>query len=177
MASNIARFCAGFCALALAACNGGEAEDGHDILDAAEIFANHQGTLATIRAAYPGPYTDFERIPARNPADDDAMDRAFLKILREEMPVEFIDFFPIGDSGKDEIDVVLWRELDGDRWRTVSLIWFGMPMTLAEDRAGGMRAFETCGPEVKAWLAGHDGEPVAAFCKLNDHWQAYQRVE
>lgn len=145
------------------------------ILDAAAVYADHEGLLHSVRAAYPGPYEDFVRIPARDPAKADPMDTDFLKFLREEIPVEFIDFFPIGDSGKDELDVVLWRYNAGNHWNTVSLVYFSMAMTFAEGEEN-MRAFDRCDEEALDWLQAQK-QPASAFCHINDHWLAYQKVE
>lgn len=167
---------AGLGALFLAGC-GGEPETRHDILDAAAIYADHRGALSTIRAAYPGPYADFNRIPARDPAAEEAADRDFLAHLRQDFPIVHIDFFPIADTGHDEINVVLWRENDGRKWRTVSLVYFSMPMELA---AGGerMTSFDRCDDRAAAWVeqAAASGS-ASVFCRLDDHWQAYQKVE
>ncbi|MFC2951236.1 hypothetical protein ACFOOP_04810 [Marinicaulis aureus] len=145
------------------------------ILDAAAIYADHEGLLRSVRAAYPGPYEDFVRIPSRDPTKADPMDADFLKFLREEIPVEFIDFFPIGDSGKDELDVVLWRYQSGNHWNTVSLVYFSMAMTFAEGEEN-MRAFDRCDDEALNWLQSQN-QPASAFCHINDHWLAYQKVE
>ncbi len=170
------RFLTGLCAaLAAASCSGGAQP--RSILDAAAIYAANEAVFASIRAAYPGPYDDFVRIPARDPADDEPMDRAFLSILREDIPVAFIDFFPIGNTGADEINVVLWREQAGDKWRTTSLIYFGMALTLSRDH-DNMRAFDTCDQSSIDWLEANseDGD-AAVFCKVSPSWYAYQRVE
>ena len=175
MAGRLTKFSAGFCCLALAACGKGDPQP--NILDAAAVFEANKAVLGSIRAAYPGPYSEFDRMPARDPADDNDMDRAFLSVLREDIPVEFIDFFPIGDTGKDEIDVVLWRYQSGDNWNTVNLIYFSTPMTLSGEHQH-MRAFDICDESAVAWLQEKSTEGSASvFCRLDDHWQAFQRVE
>ncbi len=167
---------AAFCLAFLTAGCGQDAPK-RTILDAAAVYADHEGLLQSIRAAYPGPYEDFTRIPARDPADANRMDADFLKFLREDIPVEFIDFFPIGDSGKDELDVVLWRYQSGRRWNTVSLVYFSMAMTFAEGEEN-MRAFDRCDEDVLDWLQRQSRSGAAsAFCHINDHWLAYQKVE
>jgi hypothetical protein len=159
-------------ALLVTAC--GDSGPKHTLLDAAAIYAENKATFDTIRAAYPGPFEDFSRIPARDPADDDGLDRDFLKILRDQFPVERIDFFPIGNSGGpnsgDEIDVVLERYQDGDKWVTVSLVYFSVPLTLS-DKDPKVRLFKTCDQDAVDWLDGKS-EPGAliAFCKLNPSW-------
>lgn len=149
-----------------------------DIVDAAALFEANEGAILSVRAAYPGPYLDFRRIPARNPADATKVDKAFLDYLRQEFPVEFIDFFPIGDTGEDEINVVLWRyEAKNNQWNTVSLIYFSEAMTFAEGPES-VRSFDACDDDVRTWLKSREGETgVAAVCQINEHWRAYQRIE
>ncbi len=161
--------------LALSGC--GPQTSSRTLLDAAALYQENQAVFASIRAAYPGPYEDFARIPARDPADDTGLDRDFLQSLRENFPVERIDFFPIGDTGADEIDVVLERYQAGDQWRTISLIYFSTPLTLSK-KDPAMRLFETCDEASLDWLeARPEGEDSAVFCRLNANWYAYQRVE
>ena len=175
MVARTIKLLTGFCCLALAGCSKSAPEP--NILDAAFVYDSNRAVLASIRAAYPGPFTDFERIPARNPADDNPMDRDFLKTLREDIPVEFIDFFPIGETGKDEIDVVLWRYQAKGHWNTVNLIYFSMAMTLSDEH-DHMRAFDACDERAVDWLKEKSAEgPASVFCRLDDHWQAFQRVE
>lgn len=162
---------------ALFATGCGREAPGHTLLDAAAVYNAHEGLFRSIRAAYPGPYENFTRIPARDPARADPMDNDFLSFLRDDIPVEFIDFFPIGDTGKDEIDVVLWRYQSGDHWNTVSLVYFSEPMVFAK-ADNDVRAFDKCGDEALSWLETRkDNGDVSAFCRINDHWQAFQRVE
>lgn len=162
-------------ALFLSAC--GKAELQPTLLDAAALFNENEGLFQSIRAAYPGPYEDFTRIPARNPADASKLDTDLLEVLRNDVPVEFIDFFPIGDTGKDEIDVVLWRYQSGDHWNTISLIYFSMPMTLA-DGLENMSAFDECGEDALRWLEENkQAGDISAFCRIDSHWQAFQRIE
>lgn len=166
-------------ALALAGCDASAGK--HDILSAAALYQENAATFATIRAAYPGPFEDFTRIPARDPAEDNGLDRDFLSMLREHFPVDRIDFFPIEDSngawGGDEIDVVLQRYADGDHWMTVSLVYFSTPLTLSRDNPK-VRLFDECSGEALDWLNGKS-EPGAliAFCQLTPNWYAYQKVE
>ena len=163
---NIVTSAAAFgAALLLGAC--GKSAPGPTLLDAASIYGAHESLFQSIRAAYPGPYEDFSRIPARDPEDTNRMDQDFLTFLREDLPIEFIDFFPIADTGKDEINVVLWRYQSGDHWNTVSLIYFSMPMTLAEG-AENMRAFDECNTEALAWLEENKNTAdVSAFCRIS----------
>lgn len=162
-------------ALLAAACE--ESTSAPDIVDAAALFEANEGVFLSVRAAYPGPYQDFWRIPARNPAHATKVDKAFLDYLRQEFPVEFIDFFPIGNSGEDEIDVVLWRYEANNQWNTVSLVYFSEAMTFAEGPES-VRSFDACGDDVRTWLKSREGNSgVAAFCQINEHWRAYQRID
>lgn len=171
----IRTFFAACAALLLNSC--AESDPNHTLLDAAAIYGENRATFASIRAAYPGPFEGFSRIPARDPADDDGLDRDFLKVLREQVPVERIDFFPIGGAGGDEIDVVLERYQDRDNWVTVSLVYFSVPLTLS-DKDPKVRLFKSCDQDALNWL-DQKSEPGAliAFCKLNPYWYAYQKVE
>ena len=149
----------------------------HSILDAAGVFRTNQAVFSSIRATYPGPYDGFMRIPARDPADEKPRDTSFLQLVREDIPVAFLDFFPIEDADADEIDVVLWRELTNDRLTTTSLIYFSRDMTL-DDAHEHMRVFDVCNQEVADWIDETKAEgPTAAFCKVSTRWYAYQRVE
>ncbi len=162
-------------ALFLGAC--GKSASGPDLVDAAALYAANKGLFQSIRAAYPGPYYEFTRIPARDPADATKSDKAFLSSIRNDLPVEFIDFFPIGNSGQDEIDVVLWRYETKGQWNTVSLVYFSEPMTFAAERQS-VYGFESCGDEVRNWLNNHDGDGAASvFCRIDDNWHAYQQVQ
>ncbi|GJL90630.1 hypothetical protein [Hyphococcus sp.] len=175
MTRKLFRF--GAIALIIAAAAGcGESGPKRTLLDAAGLYSENKATFQTIRAAYPGPFEDFARIPARDPADDDGLDREFLKILREQFPVERIDFFPIGTTG-DEIDVVIDRYQDGDHWVTVSLVYFSTPLTLSK-RDPKVRLFKSCDQNAVDWLNGKsEAGALIAFCQLDASWYAYQKVE
>ncbi len=177
MVRRQARLPAAVIGVALLATACGNSTSAPDIVDAAALFEANEGALLSVRAAYPGPYLDFRRLPARNPADATKVDKAFLDYLRQEFPLEFIDFFPIGVTGEDEINVVLWRYEANNQWNTVSLVYFSEPMTFAEGPES-VRSFDTCDDEVRAWLKSHDSDTdTAAFCQINEHWRAYQRIE
>ena len=147
-----------------------------DLIDAAALYAANEGLFLSIRAAYPGPYRDFKRIPARNPAEATKSESTFLSYLRKDLPVEFIDFFPIGDTGEDEIDIVLWRYETNGAWNTVSLVYFSEPMTFAEE-SQTVRSFDACDSDARNWLQSQNGGGAAAFCQINERWRAYQRVD
>ena len=92
---------------ALSAC--AESDPPLTILDAAEIYKSNRASFAAIRATYPGPFGEFKRAPARIPAEQTKQELDFVERLRQNFPLEFIDMFPLGDTGRDEIDVVLQR--------------------------------------------------------------------
>ena len=162
-------------ALFLAAC--GKSGPAPDIIDAAELYAANERLIGSIRGTYPGPYVKFYRIPARNPADETSRDRAFFANLRNSLPVEFIDFFPIGNTNEDEIDVVLWRYDRKGQWNTVGLVYFSKSRTLAKEDQS-MRGFQRCGGDVRYWLDSRDeNSKTSAFCRINDNWHAYHRIE
>lgn len=172
------RFLVGFSLLLVtASCGDKEKTHAYTLIDAAEIFNSRGGALSSIRAFYPGPYEGFTRIPARDPAEASRLDTDFINLLREDIPVEFVDFFPIGNTGKDEVNVILWRYQTGDTWNTVSLVWFGMPMTLADDQEN-IQSFESCDQKAVDWLESRRKEGRASvFCRLDDNWHAYQKME
>ncbi len=166
-------------ALFIAACDRGPST--RTILDAAGLYSENAAVFETIRAAYPGPFTDFARVPARNPADETDHDKDLLKHLRGQIPIEFIDFYPIGDSdggwGGDEIDVVLNRFGTGDKWVTISLVYFSVPLTLSDDDPN-VRFFKTCEQGVADWVGDKSAsQSRTAFCQINPNWYAHQRVE
>ncbi|MEO1135793.1 MAG: hypothetical protein AAFW68_04160 [Pseudomonadota bacterium] len=172
MASGAFRFAIAFFAMVFSASCGKERNQ-FTILDAAAVYESDRAVFASIRTVYPGPYQDFTRIPNRNPEEETRFDRDFFRQLRDQIPVEFIDFFPIGSTGADEINVVLKRYQHGDTWNTVSLIYFGMELTLSDEH-GDMRMFKDCDEKALAWV---ETPPRAAFCRLNSNWYAFQRVE
>jgi hypothetical protein len=165
----------GLCAALLAGC-GGDAPRG--LADAAAVYRANEAVFESIRGAHPGPYREFFRIPARDPAEARSQQNSFIKSLRRRIPVEYIDFFPIGGEGSgDEFDVVLNRYTEGDEWRTISVVYFSAPLTL-DDNLPDVRLFDECGAKAAAWLQdGARQTPYAAFCRLNESWYAYQRVD
>ena len=170
------RAAVGAVSLLLAASCGGETKP-QTLLDAAGVYAANEVVFESIRGAYPGPYADFNRIPARDPAAETPEGKSFIKALRKNIPVDYVDFFPIGDTGGDELDVVLNRYNEGDKWMTVSVIYFSSPLTLS-DEYPNMRLFEHCDGRALDWISGrHMSGPYAVFCRLNESWYAYQRVD
>ncbi len=162
-------------ALAAGACDNPEKPD--TLLDAAAIYAENAKLLDSIHRTYPGPYRDFSRLPPRDPADETSRGKEFIKALRREIPLDYIDFFPIEDTGGDEIDVVLRRYSTGNQWRTISLIYFSSALELADGNPN-LRLFHKCDERALDWLAkDHLPGPYAAFCKINHRWYAYERVD
>lgn len=148
------------------------------ILDAAEVYVANQEAFASIRSAYPGPFHGFARAPARNPADQTREEDVFLKGLRQQFPVEYIDFFPLADTGKDEIDVVLTRYGANARWTLVSLVYSEVPLPQPPDEQTDLAVFGECEPQVLGWLEFQSKKGrAAAFCRINQYWYAYQRIE
>ena len=84
--------------------------------------------------------------------------------------------FPYGKTGEDEIDVILQRYgVDGD-WTVVSLIYAGAP--LRQPKHGvGVAVFEKCDDRALSWIDGvHRTQTVAAFCRVDRNWYAFQSV-
>lgn len=159
--------------IALSACAG---EGDFDILDAATVYDANQQKLDVIREYYPGPYNDFMRVPARDPAKETRKGRELIGRLRQSMPVEFIDFFPMGDTGKDEINVMLKRYGGNARWTVVSLVYSEVPLPPPTPGAG-IALFDGCDARAREWFAmDRGGAGVSAFCRLNERWYAYQKV-
>ncbi len=175
MPARAYRVLAGLSLALAAAC--GEKPEARTLLDAAEIYAEHEMLFESIRGAYPGPYETFTRIPPRDPADETRESREFMKALEKSIPVDYVDFFPIGEDMGDELDVVLNRYGEGDEWRTISIIYFSAPMDFVDSHPN-VRMFETCDQRALDWLEGaHEPGPYAAFCRINESWHAYQRVD
>ncbi len=150
--------------------------DGPNILDAAAIYEANPDAFASIRSRYPGPFREFTRVPARDPAKEIRKDKLFLKRLRENFPVEFIDFLPLADTGKDEIDVVIKRYGMDARWTVVSLVYSEIPLP-PPDEGSNAALFDTCDERALEWFEkDHDTGAVSAFCQINEYWYAYQSV-
>lgn len=170
---GIAKTAALFAGLACISC---AQEKPLTVLDAASIYEDNQAAFASIRAAYPGPFTGFDRLPARDPADETQAGKIFIANLRDDFPLEYIDFFPLGDTGKDEIDVILARYGLSAEWTIVSLVY--SEITLPEpDPEKKVGLFDACDQRSLDWLAETvDEDGAAVFCKLNEYWYAYQSV-
>ena len=171
----ILALCAGFLA---AACDRSPyAGQEITILDAADIYNANTDALAAIRQSYPGPFHDFARVPDRDPAKETPEQRALIRQLNKQFPVEFIDLFPKGNSGQDEIHVVLQRYGATKRWTIVSLIYSDVPLP-ASDAKSGTAVFNTCDNTVVGWLESQSQSGRAvAFCRITKHWYAHQRIE
>lgn len=147
-----------------------------NILDAAKIYESNDEFFASIRGDYPGPYTEFVRIPARDPAKRSRRNELFLQSLRKNFPVEFIDFLPLSESGKDEIDVVLKRYSLGAKYNVVSLIYSEIELPPPQGKPN-IALFDQCDERALGWFEkGHDEGPVSAFCRVDQFWYAYQRI-
>jgi hypothetical protein len=161
-------------ALLTAGCGSGGEDP--NILDAAAIYEANSAALASIRENYPGPFRDFARVPARNPANETREDKMFIKQLRKDFPVEFIDFLPMGETGKDEIDVVIKRYGADAIWTVVSLVYTEIPLPSPEE-GSNVALFDKCDQRSLEWLEmDHDPGVVSAFCRINEYWYAYQSV-
>ena len=164
------------CAALLAAACGGEGKP-RSLLDAAAIYGQDEAVFESIRGAYPGPDRDFTRVPPRDPAEDTADKRAFIKTLRKRIPLDYIDFFPIGDTGGDELNIILNRFSQGDNWHTVSVVFFSSPLVLS-DEFPYLKLFERCSDDAVRWLDAYAEKGTrAVFCRLNSNWYAYQQVD
>lgn len=160
--------------LCVSACSGG---NNPNILDAAATYKDNTGAFADILASYPGPYKDFTRIPARDPAKETPADNRFLKQLRKTFPVEFIDFFPRSGAGRDEVNVVIKRYGMNTRWTIVSLVYLSEP--LAQPEAGSnMTLFDDCDTRSLDWIETHKTNgSISVFCRIDRNWYAFQQVE
>ncbi len=161
-------------------CGGGLGEVGNKqltILDAAAAYEANSELIHSIRGFYPGPFDDFFRVPDRNPALQTRENKAFIEKLRQQFPVEYIDFFPMGDTKRDEIDVVMTKYGANTRWSLVSLVYVGVPLPQPEEGAN-MAVFDSCDQRSTEWLEENSGTKRAeVFCQLSEKWYAYQRYE
>lgn len=159
----------------MAACSA--QDDETDILDAAALYGAHPDAFVEILLSYPGPFTEFTRIPARNSANERDANTRFLKNLRKTMPVEFIDFFPRSPGGRDEINVMIKRYAARDDWVAVSIIYLSKPLS-APNEGENKALFERCDERSLTWLgANKDLGPATAICQLDENWYAVQKVE
>ncbi len=162
-----------FC-LVLSACSFGDNEK--TILDAAALFEQKSESFELIRDTYSGPFLAFKRVPDRDPSAVTKEEEAFIRNLRRQVPVEYIDLFPFGRTGKDEIDVILWRYGMDDRWTVVSLIYTEASLPATEEDAV-VGSFDNCDIRTLEWIEERKPKgPVAAFCRLNANWYAFQSV-
>lgn len=160
-------------AASIAGCGAGE---DMDILDAAALYEVNQNTFDGIRDYYPGPYNGFSRVPARDPAKETRKGKQLIEKLRASFSVEFIDFFPMGDTGKDEMNVMLKRYGSSAKWTIVSLIYAEVPLPPPTPGAG-IALFDACDTRALEWFEQDHGEiSASAFCRINEHWYAYQKV-
>ena len=147
-----------------------------NILDAAAIYQNNTGAFADILSSYPGPHRDFTRIPARDPAKETPADKNFLKQLRKDFPVEFIDFFPRSGAGTDEVTVVIKRYGMNTRWTVVSLTYFSQPLA-QPDAGSNIALFDDCdGRSLDFLEARKESGSVSVFCRVDRNWYAFQQV-
>ena len=161
-------------------CGGGLGEVGNEkltVLDAAAAYEANQELIHSIRGFYPGPFEEFFRVPNRNPSKQTRENKAFIEKLRQQFPVEYIDFFPMGDTKRDEIDVVLTKYGANTNWSLVSLVYVGVPLPQPEE-GSNMAVFDACDQRATAWLEENSGpKRVEVFCQLSEKWYAYQRFE
>ncbi len=163
-------------AFLMTACGGDGAGGGSKptLLDAAETYNQNPAIFAYIRDAYPGPFEDFTRIPARNPADETREDKDFIKEIRGNFDVEFIDFFPPGANNTNEINVITKRYDTDDGWITISLVYLDTPMSGPQE-GSNIGLYETCDERSVEWFdKDHAEGPVAVFCRLDEKWYAFQ---
>ena len=164
-------------AITIAGCAPGDGGGDMNILDAAALFEANPEAFVSIRKNYPGPFNGFVRIPARNPADETPEAERFIKSLREKIPVEFVDFFPLGDTGKDEIDVIIKRYSSNTGMMSIGLIFSELPLS-SPDKGQNMMYYDRCDQRSLAWIeSGRDEGSVTALCRINNYWYAYQRVD
>lgn len=153
----------------------GVSEERLTILDAADIYSNNRASFASIRAMYPGPFHEFARAPARIPEEQTDAENAFLENLRKSFPLEFIDMFPLADTGRDEIDVILQRYQENGRWIVISLVYSGIELPEPEAGANTL-LFSRCDQQVQEAMNALRSAPSSGFCRLTQHWYASQRV-
>ena len=146
------------------------------ILDAAEIYRAQPESFAEILDAQQRPVAEFTRIPARDPAKATATNKALLKRLRKDMPVEFIDFFPRSAAGRDEVSVVIKRYGINADWTVVGVVYMSIPLNSRGGQSND-RLFDNCDSRVLEWIdESAKRGPVSAFCRLNTNWYAFQKV-
>jgi len=161
-------------AVLIAGCDTGDT--GMNILDAAAIYEANPEAFASIRENYPGPYRGFTRVPARDPAKQTRQDTIFIKKLRKHFPVEFIDFLPLADTGKDEIDVVIDRYGANTSWTVISLVYSELSLPPADDDPN-VALFDKCDQRSLEWLEMNVASGrISVSCRINDYWYAYQSV-
>ncbi|GJL96036.1 MAG: hypothetical protein DHS20C05_24410 [Hyphococcus sp.] len=149
------------------------------ILDAAALYEAQPEVFTSVRDRYPGPFSDFSRVPHRDPSKETRHEKEFLKELRQNIPVEFIDFFPMGETGRDEIDIIIKRYgLNNSDWTEVKIVYVGIPLPQPEEGTG-LAVFNACDARALEWFEQeHEAAltRISAFCRINDYWYAYQSV-
>lgn len=160
--------------MTLVACD--STNDRLSILDAAALYENQTDAFVEIVLSYPAPFTEFTRIPARDPSNETAANERFIKRLRKKIPIESIDFFPRSEGGRDEINIVLRRYSTNDYWTIVSVIYISKPL-LPPDREENKALFDKCDDRSLEWLERNKATgPVTAICRIKEHWYAVQKI-
>jgi len=148
-----------------------------DILDTAKLFDEHRDVFERIRQHYPGPFPEVRRIPAFEEVDNRPEDIAFLESLQRSIPAEILILYSRHDDGSDVIEVVVGTHGLAVSGSVVSLIYFESFSReyLVEER---IEVFDTCEDQVLAWIekTAREGPYADAYCRLDEHWYAYQSI-
>jgi hypothetical protein len=147
-----------------------------DILDAARLYEKNPRAFERIRKHYPGPFTEVRRIPSFEDVDNRPEDIAFLKEIQGSVPAEVLDLYSWGDGGPDVIRVVVGAYGLAVSGSFVAVIYF--ENFVREDFVQtGVEVFDNCDERSLSWLKTAQVIGFAdVYCRINDHWYAYQSV-
>jgi hypothetical protein len=148
-----------------------------DILDAARLYEENSKLFNRIRLHYPGPFTEARRVPAFNDADNRPDDIAFLNELQQSIPAEILQLYSFEREGTDGIEVVIGRYGISVSGSIVSLRYFEN-FIREEVVENGVEVFDSCDQAALVWLqqTARNGPYAVAYCRLSDHWYAYQHI-
>ncbi|WP_193368488.1 hypothetical protein [Pelagibius marinus] len=147
-----------------------------DILDAARLYGENQQVFEGIRKHYPGSFTEVRRIPEFDEAATRPENTAFLEKLRRSVPVEIVILTTLFRDGSDVIKVIIETYGLAVSGGVVGLVYFEH-FVRGEVVEKGVEVFDSCDERALGWLeTARERGYADVYCRINDHWYAYQSI-